>query len=226
VSNQIGGATGKSASRAGTRRKSKKSANRNTVPLDPVPLVTPPIELAKFFTDPPLVGIEDPEYFYRFFSAIAAAIRPPDAIAWLFTWDVVCLSWEIRRERAVKADIIKSAQLRAAARFLGRIEDIGEKYDLNEDLEQGYKEVRRFTSEHFAKLADNGYGPADILAEAYIIGAADIDAIDRRIASYEARRMAVMRAIEAYNEKFARKLDAASEDIVEAEFKDLPPEAP
>jgi hypothetical protein len=222
------GATGKSASRAGTRRKSKKSANRNTVPLDPVPLATPPIELAKFFADPPLVGIENREDFYRFFSAIAAAIKPPDAIAWLFTWDVVCLSWEIRRERGVKADIIKSAQLRAAARFLGRIEDLGQKHeDIEqnyEDLGQNYWETRRFTSEDTAKLADNGYGPSDILAEAYIVGAADINAIDRRIASYETRRMAVMRAVETYNEKFAGKLDTASGDIAEAEFTDLPPE--
>jgi hypothetical protein len=219
------GATGKSASRAGTRRKSKKSTKRNTVPLDPLSLVAPPIELAKFFIDPPLVGLENREDFYRLFSAISAAIKPPDTIAWLLTWDVVCLSWEIRRERVVKADIIKSAQLRAAARFLGRIEDIGERYDLNEDLEQGCQEVRLFTSEHFAKLVDNGYEPSDILAEAYIIGAADIDAIDRRIASYETRRMAAMRFVENYNEKFARKLDTASGDIAEAEFTDLPPEA-
>ena len=33
-----------------------------------------------------------------------------------------------------------------------------------------------------------------------------------------------MRAVENYNEKFARKLDTASENIAEAEFTDLPPE--
>jgi hypothetical protein len=228
VSDQIDGLSDESASRAGTRRKSKKSAKRDTVPLDPVPQATPPIELAKFFTDPPLAGMENREDFYRFFSAIAAAIKPPDAIAWLLTWDVVCLSWEIKRERAVKADIIKSAQLRAAARFLGLIEDIGEKFgDLEEGYEslgQNFKEIRRFTSEDFAKLVDNGYTPSDILAEAYIVGAADINAIDRRIASYETRRMAVMREVEHYNEKYARKLDTASGDIAEAEFTDLPPE--
>jgi predicted outer membrane protein len=92
---------------------------------------------------------------------------------------------------------------------------------LDEDIEQGYKEVRRFTSEYITSLVDNGYEPKDILSEAYIIGAAEIDAIDRRIASYEARRMAVMRAVDAYNEKFARKLEAAR-DIVDAEFTDLP----
>jgi hypothetical protein len=60
------GETDKSASRAGTRRKSKKSIKRNTAPLDPLSLVAPPIELAKFFIDPPLVGIEDREDFYSF----------------------------------------------------------------------------------------------------------------------------------------------------------------
>jgi hypothetical protein len=132
------------------------------------------------------------------------------------TWDVICLSWEIKRERAVKAEIIQSAVGRAAARFLGLIEALGQQYD-----GENYTEIRRFTSEDSAKLADNGYTPSDMLAEAYILGAADIDAIDRRIASYEARRMAVMRAVEAYNEKFARKLEDAR-DIVDAEYTDLP----
>jgi hypothetical protein len=219
-------AIGKSASRAGTRRKSRKSAKRNTDPLDAVWLVTPPTELAKFFADPPLVGLENREDFYRFFAAIAAAIKPPDAIAWLFTWDVVCLSWEIRRERAVKADIIKSAMRDGAARLLGLIEPLGQDYeddDDDEDLRHSHTKILMFTSEHATKLADNGYGPSDLLSEAYIIGAANINAIDRRIASYEARRMAVMRAVEAYNEKFARKLEA-EKDIVEAEFTDLPAE--
>jgi hypothetical protein len=36
--------------------------------------------------------------------------------------------------------------------------------------------------------------------------------------------MAVMREVEGYNEKFARKLDTASKDVVEAEFNDLPAE--
>jgi hypothetical protein len=198
----LAGAIGKLASRAGTRKRSK-------VPL-------PPSELVKFFSEPPLVGLENKEDFYKLFSAIAAAIKPPDAIAWLFTWDVTCLSWEIKRERAVKAEIIQSAVGRAAARFLGLIEALGQQYD-----GENYTEIRRFTSEDSAKLADNGYTPSDMLAEAYILGAADIDAIDRRIASYEARRMAVMRAVEAYNEKFARKLEDAR-DIVDAEYTDLP----
>ena len=116
MSNQIGGLSGESASPAGNRGKPKKLLNREIVPL--APRVAPPSELAHFFADPPLVGNEKREDFDRFFSAITAASKPVDAIAWLFTWDIAYLSWEIRRERVVKADIIKSAQILAVGRFL------------------------------------------------------------------------------------------------------------
>ena len=59
-----------------------------------------------------------------------------------------------------------------------------------------------------------------MLARAYINGASQIDAVDRRIASYEARRMTVLREIERRNEKFARQLEKASSDIIDAEFSE------
>jgi hypothetical protein len=232
VSDQNDGLSGESASPAGNRRKTKKLPDRKIVPLDTAPPAVPPSGLAQLFADPPLVGNEKREDFDRFFSAITAAVNPPDAIAWLYTWDIAYLSWEIKRERVVKADIINSARISAVGRILDSIEDgasflsptlldVG-KNDRAARLSESNSKSRR---EIDKKLADNGYGPSDILLAAYNLGAANIDAIDRRIASYETRRMAVMKALEAYNEKFARKLDAASEDIVEAEFKDLPAEA-
>jgi hypothetical protein len=249
VSDEIGGLSDDSASPAGNRRKPKKLVNREIVSLDTVPQDTipqdrvpqdtvsldtaPPSELADLFADPPLVGNEKREDFDRFFSAINAAVKPVDAIAWLYTWDVVYLSWEIRRERTVKADIIKSAQMDFVSELLGSNNLVqSTRTGLSKKLPrlQPKGEARQWfknpkSQPEAAKiLADNGYECSDILAEAYILGADNIDAIDRRIASYEIRRMAVMRAVEDYNEKFAQKLDAASEDMIEAEFKDLPPE--
>jgi hypothetical protein len=221
VSNQIG-VSGESPSPAGRRRKPKELPNRNIVPLATVPLAAPPSKLAHLFADPPLVGNEKREDFDRFFSAIAAASKPVDAIAWLFTWDIAYLSWEIRRERVVKADIIKSAQLRAVGRFLVLIDEGGS--SLLIDVGANDRAARRWASDSKSrreidqKLAANGYGPSDILAEAYIRGAPNIDAIDRRLASYEARRMTTLRELEIYSEKFASKLAATSRDIVDAEF--------
>jgi hypothetical protein len=126
VSDQIDGASEDSISRRSKRGRPEKLANGETVPTvpaDAVPLNTtppaaPPSDLAELFFDPPLAGNEKRRDFDRFSSAITAAAKPIDAIAWLYTWDVICLSWEIRRERAVKADIIKSAQMDLVSRLL------------------------------------------------------------------------------------------------------------
>jgi hypothetical protein len=110
---------------------------------------------------------------------------PPDAIAWLYAWDVVCLSWEIRRERVVKTDIIKSAQILAVGRFLELVEANGSptRIDFGENDRLARRSVSNSKSrrEIYQKLAANGYRPSDILAEAYIRGAPNIDAIDRRL---------------------------------------------
>jgi hypothetical protein len=222
-----------SALPAGNRRKFKKSVNREIVPLLTAPPTAPPSGLEHLFADPPLVGNEKREDFDRFFSAITAAVKPNDAIAWLYTWDVACYSWEIRRERIVKADIIKSAQMEFVSELLrsntlARSTPTGFAKQL--PRLQGEAEARQWIKnpkslpEITKILADNSYDLSDILARAYILGADSIDVIDRRIASYEIRRMAVMREVENYNEKFARKLDAASENVLDAEFTDLPAE--
>ena len=226
MSSQINGVSAESAPPAGEHRKRKKAAGSPIVPLARAPLFAPPSDLAQFLDDPPLVGNEKREDYDKFFSAIAAAVNPADRIAWMFTWDIAYLSWEIRRERIVKAGIIESAQID----FVRGLLESGKLLAGLVRLKEVEREARQWVKnpkslqETTKKLADNGYGPSDILAEAFILGARNIDAIDRRIASYEARRMAVLREVEAHNERFARKLDAASARIVDAEFSEVSPQ--
>jgi hypothetical protein len=56
-------------------------------------LIKPPKELEQFLDDPPLVGTERREDYDNFFSMIAMAVKPVDAIAWLQVVDVAYLSW-------------------------------------------------------------------------------------------------------------------------------------
>jgi len=56
-----------------------------------------PTELESLFGDVPLVGRERREDYDAFFSAIAAAEVPIDAIDWMLLRDLVDLAWEIRR---------------------------------------------------------------------------------------------------------------------------------
>jgi hypothetical protein len=76
---------------------------------------------------------------------------------------------------------------------------------------------RKGRAEIDAVLAARGYPPARIEALAYVRGADQINAIDRRIASYEGRRAAIVREIGRYNEALARKLNT-SRKIIDGEF--------
>jgi hypothetical protein len=203
-----------------------------TLPLDTGSLVALPDDLKDLF-DPPLAGDEKRKDFDRFFSAIVSAVRPVDAIAWVYTWDIVCLSWEIKRERSVKATIVNAAQIDFLSgvlnsRHLTWISKKGlhpysprphTKFEARVWLKNP-----EFLPEVSELLENNGYDRSRILAGAYVLAADNIDAIDRRLASYETRRMVAMRTVENYNEKFAKNLDAVSREVVDAEFKDLPPE--
>jgi hypothetical protein len=129
----------------------------------------------------------------------------------LFVRDVTDLSWEIRRERKVKADIIKSAQTEVVKRILQLIcpHRLGKALS---GFDTG-SEARRWASDPQARqeidlrLAENSYDAGFVLAAAFVLGANDIDAVDRRIASYELRRMAILRQADLRSEKISRQLD-------------------
>lgn len=195
-------------------------------PLAKIPASKPPLGLAKLFNDPPLLGSESREEYDGLFSAIIDALKPQDAIAWLFVRDYTDLSWEIRRERRVKAQIVESARnavvvdlltpvdLSAFAAFAPSGTNLsGDRTDLIK-----WQKDPKSRPAIEKRLADRGDDESVILAKAYIQAAADIDAIDRRIASYERRRMAALTAVEAYSEKFARRLQAASSEVIDGEF--------
>jgi hypothetical protein len=186
--------------------------------------VKPPKELAQFFGDPPLALNEKQEDYESLFAAIAAAAKPADAIGWMFVRDITDLSWEIRRERSLKLKVIKTAEQTAVARMLTppRPEELdwmepnpGDDEACNSAWQWAHdpKTRRRIDKD----LADLGYDATDISYKA-LEGNSVIDGIDKRIASYELRRMAALRAIELYSEKLARRLETASSEIIEGQF--------
>jgi hypothetical protein len=190
------------------------------------PSIAPPKELAFMFADPPLVGDEKREDFDKLLIAIAGAVNPPDEIVWLFVLDIANLTWEIRRERKVKADIIKSAQAEVVEKYLEVISPHGMSITLSA-FKPERSEARRWASDPKARreielrLAENNYDTGLILAEAFVLGADQIDAVDRRIASYELRLMAVLKQAELRSEKIARLLDKASKEVLEGEFSEV-----
>ena len=189
--------------------------------------IKPPKELQPFLEDFHLVGDETAEDYVNLFVAIAMAAKPVDTIDWLYTKDVADLTWDIRRERAIKAAIIKLNRREVVLELL--------KATVDDPVSVGshvYRifgaagEVMRWSVDPEARkkidamLTARGYPPSEVLARAYIRGAAQIDAVDRRIASYEMRRMLILREVERRNERLARRLEKASTEIIDAEFSE------
>ena len=174
-------------------------------------LIKPPKQLEQFFDDPPLVGTERREDFENFFSVIARAVKPVDAIAWLLVYDVVCLSWEIRRERGIKVEIIKLRQKEAQPSKLALTRADFELAKI------AAKDPSAFKKKDLKPEAKEEHSMS-LLAKGYILGDYDIDVIDKRIASYEYRRNTALREMYLRSEKMARLLEKASSDVIDGEF--------
>jgi len=86
--------------------------------MSEVSVFKPTNELSEVFGEPALVGLEKREVYDGFLSLIASAIKPTDPIGWLLTKDVTDWSWEIRRERIIKVEIIKYYQKEVVAELI------------------------------------------------------------------------------------------------------------
>jgi hypothetical protein len=189
--------------------------------------IKPPKELQPFLEDFYLVGDETAEDYINLFVALATAARPADTIDWLLTKDIADLTWDIRRERAIKAAIIESTRKAVILDLLKATVD--DPVSVGSHLYRIFGaagEIMRWSvdseakKEINAKLTARGYPPSEVLAQAFMRGTAQIDAVDRRIASYEMRRMLTLKEIERRNERLSRKLEKASSEIIDAEFSE------
>ncbi|SRR5713101_106275 len=68
------------------------------------------------------------------------------------------------------------------------------------------------------ELAAKGYDASFILAQAYMRGAAEIEAIDKRIAFHEQRRSAALKDAGIWSDRLLRRLDQAMPGVIEGEF--------
>jgi hypothetical protein len=175
-------------------------------------------ELERFFGDPPLIGNERLEDYLAFYSRIERAAKPADDIARLLVRDLANIWWEIRRERSIKAEIIKQKQGEVEAKVfvkaLGR--RAAERMSMARDEDDEPSVFRRKGSEPIEKEQED---PISSLARAYLHDESGaIEGCDRRISALEIRRNTLLREVERRNQIVARDADKAASDIVDAEF--------
>jgi hypothetical protein len=178
--------------------------------------IKPPKELKSFFDNPPLVGNEMFEEYEAVFMAIANALKPADYIGWQCVERLTDLAWYIRRERILKNEIIKFHHKEMVSELLAGMFN-NPMLGVSEDARRWERDPKaRFEIDQ--RLEKSGHSQNSVLAQAYISGADQIDASDKRAAVYEARSIVILRDANLYSEKLARQVTQASSDVVEGEF--------
>jgi len=177
-----------------------------------------PPSLETLFDDPPLIGGEKREDYEKLLSLIAAAINPRDEVVWVLARDFADLSWEIRRERKYKVQIIKLEELKSKSKLLSparpSLLEIPQMPPTTDKLAELWSADAETLQIMDNKLAKKGFDASFVMTQALKQASPQIEAIDRRIGNYELRRMAVLKTIEQYSEASARRLA----DVIEGEF--------
>jgi hypothetical protein len=149
-----------------------------------------PEYMAFVFDEAPLVGNERQEEYEKVFIAIVDALQPADYIGFTCALHLTDLTWHIRRERLVKNEIVRFLHKQKVSQLLNPISDPFVGITEEACRWESDKNARRKIDQ---QLSASGHSPDSVLAQAFMRGAADIDAVDRRVASYQARFHGILR---------------------------------
>lgn len=186
--------------------------------------IEPPKTLSFIFKNPALAGEEKREQYDAFFLAIADELKPSSMILWMYVWDVAALSWEIYGQRLIKSQVVQLAQAEVVRELLCSLDtnlmrlDTEYRAETLESRQWATGGKSRKATE--AKLLKNGYDASYIMAKAYIDKAANIDAVDRRVALSETRRTNFLREIDRHSGALKQQIENESTKVIEGEYSD------
>ena len=168
----------------------------------------------------PLLITESVDDFDRVRDAFDQEIRPRGIIDQMYVGDIAYLTWEILRLRRCKAGVINSAFRDALEKLLAQLLRQPGGY-AHQIKDQADSLARAWFSDRAAKkqvselLAVFKLDESAIEAEAVRSSAADLEQLDRLLASLESRRIKALRCIADYCGGFARQLRESSDRIID-----------
>jgi len=186
----------------------------------------PPEEFDWLFAEPPLLGSESIEDYLKLRDHLAYAAKPTNLIQWMLLKDYADLTFDIWRERKAKAAIIELKQKEVVLDLLKSTYDGSDAEAAHYRIFTAADDAQKWASnpekraEIDAVLAKRGHLPSAVQAQAFINGAAQIDAIDKRIATYELRRLTAYRELERIGDRLAQRLEKAATEFIEGEFSE------
>ena len=168
----------------------------------------------------PLLITESADEFDRIHDAFNQEIKPRGITMRMYVADIAYLTWEILRLRRCKMGIINSAFRAALEKLLVQLlrEPGGYAHQVEDEAESlayawfSDPAARKNVSE---LLGDFQLDELAIEAEAIRSSAADLERLDRLLASLESRRNKAFRCIADYRASLARQLRESSDRIID-----------
>jgi hypothetical protein len=180
----------------------------------------------------PLLITESTDEFACVRDAFDQELKPRGIIDQIFVADVAYLTWEILRLRRCKSGIINSAYLPALENLLGQLmqdpatapDSItwGETQVEANELARGWFSDQKAKKKQILELLSNfQLDESAIEAGAIRNSAADLERLDRLLASLESRRNKALRCIADYRDSLARQLRDSSDRIIDGKVLEL-----
>jgi hypothetical protein len=177
---------------------------------------------ASLFGAPPLIAGEDFSLYEEFLARVFAAVKPRDVIEEMAVRDLVDLDWEILRLRRVKSGLFAAGLQGSLLAKLLPAPNVTEPEA--RALAQHFVAGDASATEEVEKiLASIGLSLDAVTANTMTIRLREFDAIERLIASAEARRHAALRELERRRAALAAALPR-DEEVVDADFEEVDPE--
>jgi hypothetical protein len=178
-----------------------------------------------FSFNPSLLRTESKEEFEKLIDELKRYVQPTNFVESMYAYEVAVLTWEIMRYRRNKAGIINNALRAALEKFLQRfllppganftlwIEKVLSADRLAYDWFYSQEAKDRFSG----LLEEAGFDMGAVEAEAVRQSLADIEKVERLIASAELRRDKYLGSIARSHERLARKLEENSDRLLTAD---------
>ncbi|SEC59441.1 hypothetical protein SAMN05444161_1440 [Rhizobiales bacterium GAS191] len=174
---------------------------------------------------------EDPKRYEELLAQVGAAVQPTDLIDWLLLKDVVALTWEIQRTRRNRDSLMRMARHSAMQSILSSLMPnegilmLGQETEVDQLALLWFNGDKKATKRVDELLARAGLSAADVTAQSLSTNALEFDRLDRQNERHEYRRDALLQQIERRRAGWAKQVKRASEDIVDAEYKESAPNA-
>ena len=167
----------------------------------------------------PLLPGEQEADYAELALAIVKAARPKDAIEDILTRDVIDLSWEVLRQRRLKAGLLRGAISSSIYQVMCRL---GYEDEYAWKLAANWSAERKAAQKEVAgALQKAQLTMEDVMAETLEGKINSFERFDRLLASWEGRRNNALREIDRHRAGLGGAVRQAIDEVQDAEFRDV-----